>query len=482
MPDVTVAPPPLYYAQADGTNFKDSADFGKDLESKTAFRNLLADFLPARASTPGRLEDPARPWFPVWRVNQQSPSQPDPKGIAVMAPAGLNGAGHGEFSGRAEWDKASEFFERWMFEPAVTVDASGKATLGVGAGTVHRAHLVVVSSHGWLGGFAGGEIWDQKKWFLVGKVAEEGRGFRGPVWVLLTQCSTLNSATWPSWAKVLANSSPHVRGILGYEEVAPGATMAAAIGRGFVQKLKEGQTFLAAWKAMNPSSNWAAIVHKDAVNDKLKDLPAIVEGKKPLADVTTTAAKFNYYGYLKNYKSGAAQEIYLADPPFSFRFGLGVSGKVHDVGPATLDGGQASLRDATRMPDWKWLMGIKLNDGADIKSVAIEWIHIRPTKKRLQMDKIWQPPTSAAAAQVTNTGTKKETFTITPDAPAASLTITWKAQPQDVMGPVTADISYHGDDKLVPHHSYLYPRITVTPVSGAALKHDFPTNGLSWYG
>jgi hypothetical protein len=45
MPDVKVAPPPLYYAQADGTSFKDSAVFGADLEKKTPFRNLIADFM-----------------------------------------------------------------------------------------------------------------------------------------------------------------------------------------------------------------------------------------------------------------------------------------------------------------------------------------------------------------------------------------------------------------------------------------------------
>ena len=90
--------------------------------------------------------------------------------------------------------------------------------------------------------------------------------------------------------------------------------------------------------------------------------------------------------------------------------------------------------------------------------------------------------TAGHGDSTTNTGAKKETFTAKLDAPAASVILTWKAQPESVMSAVTADISYHGDDKLVPHHSYLYPRVTVTPSGGSAQTFDFPTNGLSWYG
>lgn len=481
MADVKVAPPPLYYAQADGTNFYDSAKFGKDLETKTAFRNIIAEFMRPSAAEPARLEDPSRPWFPMWRVNVANPSQKDPKGVAVVAPSGLNGSAKAEFpGGRTDWNKVSEFFDRWFFEPAVTVDAAGKATLGVSAGTVHRAHLVVMSSHGWLGGFAGGEIWEQRKWYLVGRVAHDGRGFKGPVWVILTQCSTLNSATWPSWAKVLANSSPHVRGILGYEESAPGARTAAAIGQGFVAKLKAGQSFLQAWRNSNPSSNWAAIVHKSAVNDKLSDLHAIVAGKKPLADVSTTATTFNYHGYLKNHKSGAAQEIYLKPPPFDLAFSQSAGGSAVDIGPATLD--KAYLVDGDAGKSWRWDMTIRSTDGKAIKSVSVEWIHIRPTKVRLQTDKIWQAPTASPSATVTNTGAKKETFTAELATPGASVTLSWKVQPKSVMSAVIGPWDYHGDDKLVAHHSYLYPRIKVTPDGGSPVSFDFPTSGLSFYG
>lgn len=481
MPDVKVAPPPLYYAQADGTSFKDSAYFGADLEKKTAFRNLIAEFMTPRASEPGRLEDPTRPWFPMWRVDLQSKA--DPKGIAIVAPSGLNGSAKAEFGNDPKvWDKVSEYFDSWFFEPAVTVDPAGKATLGVGAGTVHRAHLVVMSSHGWLGGFAGGEIWEQRKWYLVGKVAADGRGFKGPLWVLLTQCSTMNSATWPSWAKILMNSNPHVRGILGYEESAPGATPAAAIGQGFVRRLKEGQTFLAAWKASNPNSNWAAIVHKDAVNDKLKDLHAVAAGKKPLADVSTTATTFNYYGYLKNYKSGAAQEIYLKEPPFGFKLELVRGGGSYEIGPATLAAGQATLVDGTRDASRAWKATISSSDGSDLKSVALEWIHIRPSKVRIQMDKVFQPATASSGDTPAASGAKKEKTTVTLATPAPQVSVSFKAQPTSVMAPVSGDQSYHGDDKLVPHHSYLYLRVTATPASGAAQTFDFPTNGLSWYG
>jgi hypothetical protein len=47
---------------------------------------------------------------------------------------------------------------------------------------------------------------------------------------------------------------------------------------------------------------------------------------------------------------------------------------------------------------------------------------------------------------------------------------------------IMANQSYHADDKLVPHHSYLWLRVTLTPETGAELTADFPTHGLSWFG
>jgi hypothetical protein len=487
--DVVVAPPTLYYAQADGTNFKDSAVLGAKLEKQTAFKNLISEFIKPKSGTPGRLECAKRPWFPLWRVNQKS--EPDDKGIAVVAPSGLNGGPAdenddiGEFADEAQRDEASAFFNTWFFEPAVTIDSSGEATLGVGAGTVHRAHLVIMSSHGWLGGFAGGELWNQKKWYLAGKVAEDGRGFKGPVWVILTQCSTLCGATWPSWVKILQNSSPHVRGILGYEEVAPGAKAAAAINENFVASLKAGKSFLEAWKANNKGNNWAAIVHKDALGDKLKDLPDIVQNKKKLASVATTATSASYNGYLKNVKSGAAQEIFLESPPFKLKLFSKLAGSMFEVKPSTLDSQRASLltyesKPPTNHPPAEY--HLEVTAPSEMTSVTIEWIHIRPSKPRLNMSKIFKPATAtttAPGATITTStkGTKKELTQVDVSA-GTSCKVVFPAQPPDVM----RTIDGHGDNALEAHHSYLYPRVTVKLKAGGELKFDFATTGISYYG
>lgn len=482
--DVVVAPPTLYYAQADGTNFKDSAFLGAKLEKQTAFKNLISEFIKPKAGTPGRLECATRPWFPLWRVDLKS--RPDAKGIAVIAPGGLNGSDEkNELSSKG--DEASEFIDSWFFEPAVTIDSSGNASLGVGAGTVHRAHLVIMSSHGWLGGFAQGDF-GQPKWFLVGKTAEQGRGFKGPVWVILTQCSTLNSATWASWTKILARSTPHVRGILGYEEVAPGASAAATINDKFVASLKAGKTFLEAWVANNLKNNWAAIVHKDALQDKLKDLPDIVQGKRPLSDVSTTETTFNYYGLLKNVDNGKKKEIYDKRPPFDLKLfasmaaipgnGEGFSGrKRYEVKPSTLDDMWHAIvvADDANPPEYH----VEVTAPSDMTSLTVEWIHIRPTKPRLKMNKIFKPAASTSSgAKVATKGAKSELTVV--DLSPASTTCKVVFTSQTVASLSAMDGK--GNDFLEPHHSYLYPRVTVKLASGSELKADFPTIGLSYYG
>ena len=76
----------------------------------------------------------------------------------------------------------------------------------------------------------------------------------GPVWVILAQCSTLNAVCWPSWAKVLMNSDPNVRGILGYEEVAPGASASAAIPRSWSLPASDRQYAAASSPSSGPTT------------------------------------------------------------------------------------------------------------------------------------------------------------------------------------------------------------------------------------
>lgn len=480
-----VAPPTLYYAQADGTEFKDSQWFGYELETKAGFRNLLSDFVPADPTTTGLLKAGNAPDLPIWRVNASS--QADAKGIAVMAPGGLNGSNFSEFGNdRKRADKAAEEFEKFFVTPAVSVDAAGAVSLGAvpGAKAIHRAHLLAVSSHGWLGGYCMGNL-GQRKWWVVGDLAQRGLGFRGPLWIILAQCSTLNSATWASWATMLAKSDPHVRGILGYEEVAPGANVAAVIGKGFVASLKAGKTFLEAWKERNSAANWAAIVHKDAVNDKLKDLPKLVASNAKFASVDTTSTSFSYYGYLKNDKKGAAQEIYIKSPPFALAVKSTGTGFTGPITPATLAQPAAYLINRD-----KYVVSYEVTvtaDAADpeIEKATFEWIHIRPTKVRLDMTQVFDDPVSSPSATVKQALVKgkKAAFELTLSTASRSVKAIFATKDKAGMSSVaTNDVNYHGDDKLVPHHSYIYLRVTLKLVGGATKTHDFPTQGMSWLG
>ena len=159
-----------------------------------------------------------------------------------------------------------------------------------------RAELLLISSHGWLGGYMRGNNMDEMlnanpeaarktrgtiaKYFSIGQASAEGKGFRGPLWIVLAQCSTANSATWELWTEVFAKSKPIVRGILAYEEASPGPSGSITISKKFFDALQQKRTILDAWKQANSNQKWAAIVHKDAMNDRIQDWRSF----KPIAD------------------------------------------------------------------------------------------------------------------------------------------------------------------------------------------------------
>ena len=149
----------------------------------------------------------------------------------------LLAVGHTSFEreGRhAALEDAAIYMQQFFFNPGVLVD--DKTKVGVllekpgqkpGPGEhIVRADLIQVSSHGWLGGFARGneyEEWPDAEpavaqnrgaptvpYFLIGAAAKDGAAFHGPRWVVLAQCSTVCEATWPSWVQIMARSDPPV--------------------------------------------------------------------------------------------------------------------------------------------------------------------------------------------------------------------------------------------------------------------------------
>lgn len=314
------APTFFYYAMFDGTSEVDSVAFGKDLDAKggvTNWRNLL-DLLDRDTADDSRLVDPKHPFLPIYKLDARASR--DKNGVAVICPAGLGsngkdamwqnyggasgvrfpalagGTGTTLFGRHAAAEESAGFMSSFFIDPVIQIDGATKQIVSgesaAAKGTLFRASMLYVSSHGWLGGFSRGnqlpalptalpkpptgatddptmEYIPMAPYFAVGRLDAGGKSFQGPEWIILAQCSTVNVNTWAMWARVLGRSSPQVRGILGYEEASPDANAAIAIADSFFRNLKKKQTFYEAWTAANPGQNWAIIVHKDAMNDTL---------------------------------------------------------------------------------------------------------------------------------------------------------------------------------------------------------------------
>jgi hypothetical protein len=354
-----------------------------------------------------------------------------------------------------------------------------------------KASLVYVSSHGWLGGFmsgngmmsnptvqpeaARGEYYSMRRWFLVGR--ESTMNFQGPLWVVLGQCSTLNSATWAHWAKMMAGGSPVVRGILGYEEVAPGPYRAAYIAQKFFKELEAGKNFLAAWKSANVTSGsgsepWAAIVHVEALEDKMQDFRAFpaLTAHAP----TDLSSPASYRGFLRSIPDG--EEIRDVAPPFDFTLwnlprATEPDGPRKAVTPDHLAGWRAQLQPGQ---SWDMVIAPSPDQPDHIVSAVVEMIHIRPTYTNqipiaALFDVIVASTSPAAPDDAIRQTTAHNKLTVT--CPQATQVLTIH------MGISATRIVY-----TVPHlesgHSYVWWRVTLVTANGATLHHDFRMQGL----
>ncbi len=90
------------------------------------------------------------------------------------------------------------------------------------------------------------------------------------------------------------------------------------------------------------------------------------------------------------------------------------------------------------------------------------------------MNKIFQPATATPAATIKTSGKATTQIELTSNAP--KVVVAFQAQPASTLDTI---VNSHG---LEAHHSYLWPRVKVTPVAGPAMPFDFPTHGLSFYG
>lgn len=496
------APGNFYYVAIDGTEALDSVAFGQLLEANTGWKNLAEQFLEKEPRKGLRLLDPAHPYLPICRFGS----------IAVVSPNGRNGLGIDDFwmhykgelpeeapDGTKEWtdlsdsyitrgrktaaEKSADFMFRFMLQPAVEIAPEGgnlsrrfvDGTPSRGA-RVFAADLLFVSSHGWLGGYMRGNralsavgatpreavaaFGARRPYFVVGRAAQKGLSFRGPKWIILAQCSTVNSATWAMWVALFARSSPQVRGILAYEESSPDAAASQGISTKFFSLLRRNVPFLDAWKQANPVVKWAAIVHKDALGDTLPGWASL----KPLSGTSLAPEDPSYLGFLTASPQG--EPVVDVPPPFGFKLEQNFQGKGwHEVTPDVLDFARAAVR-----PDSFYRITLTAPAGQLLSSASLRMIHIRPTyPKQIPLASLFKPPTVLDGAVTVSASGVADLFVTGDGRPGASCTI----------GLASRDEAALASSGMEEFHAYLWFHVDIATSAGK-LTHDFKTQGISF--
>jgi hypothetical protein len=489
------APAPLYYVAIDGTSDLDAATFGALLEKHRHWKNLASTYFEPRPDYPEYLLDPFHSFLPVPLVPMHG------KSVAIVAPSGKNGKGKDPFwrhansmaenswgeviYGRhAEAEKGARLMHQLILRPAVEVhrDRDGKAfatfadrKLATEAeGPASVASLVYVSGHGWMGGYINGLVLDSwndgpdpatpetaavpyftSPYFFVGPTAGKGRGFHGPRWIVLAVCSVLNITTWPLWAEILAHSSPPVRGILAYEEAAPGPRPSAKVAQAFFQHLDSGLPFLDAWRIANEGKNWSAIVHKTAMHDTLPRFRLLPTD----ADTRTTSEIATYMGFARSVPTG--QPIYMKPEPFGFKVERFLNDAWVEVLPANMGLASTALNNEST-----YRITISAPPGERLLKVHLQLIHIRPTYPR---QFTWSNvfPVFGAAHEIAFSGLSSSTLELKPIAPTPTVSVRLDSR---------ANLTEAGLDR---GYSYLWFRASIE-TDETTLKYDFKTKGLCY--
>ncbi len=509
MGETKVAPPTFYYALIDGTSAVDSVAFGKGFKDYPSWRNVL-DLLERDPKDKARLVDPNHDFLPIYKISGGGSKSKG--GVAVLCPAGLGGLGKDDMwqgyggadgiefpdlkgtPGEHLWgrhaaaERAAGFVSAFFVRPTVRViDKKGYILTAPAVrikGTSHTASFLYVSSHGWLGGFSRGDMsaehpgalpvptsslfpptaryLPQQAYFAIGKIDAKGKSFAGPEWIVLAQCSTLNANTWSMWARVMARSSPQVRGVLGYEESSPEALSSVPIAESFFTGLKANKTFYEAWIDANPGKNWAALVHKDAMKDTLFDWASrpTLKGSS-VSDYLGSASKAPAQAPVEDPKPP-----YIVDL-FHVKTTMFASDAESEITPAVLDEAPASLMG------WdKYRVEIEI-PGETISRATIEWIHIRDTfKTQIKRSDVFPDveDKSNASAVFDLTDPKVVAVTYSPPVKRAAITFTARLH------------SKLAESGLEPHHSYLWPRVHVTGGGLTDELQDVKTKGLVYLG
>jgi hypothetical protein len=483
----TVAGPPVpYYLAIDGTEAQDAATFGALLEGR-GWKNLAATYLKPAPDDPTRLIDPAHEYLPIPLVAARG------RKIAVVAPGGRDGRGLDPFwlkLGRWKEDGvvidgrllAAELSAAFMRElilcPAIHTHPLESETLSrhfadeklpYASRHAPAASILYVSSHGYQSGVMIGDPLRHpenpslkgpypRPYLGVAQVAQHGRGFHGPEWIVLAQCSTMNPGVWSLWARILANSSPGVRGIVAYEEASPKAEPAIRVAERFFGYLDQGASFLDAWAHANRTVRWSALVHKEARGDTLTG----INRWSRLSDVTTSSTKASYYGYTPSLGT-SGEPVLDTLPPFWLKLEHQSDRNSPFVEVAAERYAEATARFSVD-ETYRWTL--HGNDLGPMREASVTVVYLRDSLKegQLSWNKLFRE--LAPAGGVTADGFDTTTLILRPDPTRELSSLTWLCR------------ANRGDQAgMESSHSFLWFRVAVRTDEGI-LRHDFKTLGL----
>jgi hypothetical protein len=377
--------PKRFYVGMDGTGTIDTLAWGQLWHATFGWSNLLLELGKDPLDADHRV-DSAHPKLPIRRLVRQQGSTGTTYADTCLLPEGVDKPVKGVFKGSgtdklwpgadalgnlAEMNAACKFTQTFILNPRV--DAATSALTDVGsAGAV--ASVVFISSHG----FSTGDMFGDSH-FVAGNdyIFELSKGlvagqFSGPDWLLLSNCSTLDSISQPDWVKLMTGPTP-LRGIVGFQNTCPGPDESVDIFSRMIQELANGKTFLQAWrlavKSKTSKDFWVVLCHENAKGDTIADLNAGTVTAIP-------AAGSKIFAFDESKLAG----VQVTDPPdpFDAFWSKGATA----VTPANRSANKLSAGDdftvTVRLPDPSRKPGIVPIQFADKAEISITLIYIRP--------------------------------------------------------------------------------------------------------
>jgi hypothetical protein len=284
--------PSIFYAGIDATEPQDTVGWGHVWSVMFGWRNLFLQ-LPADPSHVKRI-DSNHPDLPVARVVAGDFAD------TCMMPLGTDGRGtaFGQKLSLAQMNANARFTQRFILCPRVS-----NGLIATEDPSAPVAEILYISSHAVPSGDMYGlehnadPIFNVPLAALDAKADPQRNSFRGPKWLLLSQCNSLSSGLHNDWLTLMKPPST-LRGVLGFRSRFFDADGSLKIYRAFIRRLTEGETLVDAWintiratKVKETQDDFVAVCHREARNDTIEQwnnraLPAVSGRDIVLIDTT----------------------------------------------------------------------------------------------------------------------------------------------------------------------------------------------------